>query len=101
MDERIIDFEKVAEDGEKLKKYAENLYEYLTEVQNLIKNTESSFDSEAGREMRTKFNNSARKFEEFKNVVNNYGQYLVTYAEGQANREKAYITAITTGIGDL
>ena len=39
MDERIIDFEQVAEDGEKLKNYAVELYECLMEVQRLIKNT--------------------------------------------------------------
>ena len=101
MDERIIDFEQVAEDGEKLKNYAVELYECLMEVQRLIKNTETSFDSEAGREMRTKFNNSARKFEEFKKVINDYGQYLVSYAEGQKENEQNFITAITEGIGEL
>ena len=82
MDERIIDFEQVAEDGEKLKNYAVELYECLME-------------------MRTKFNNSARKFEEFKKVINDYGQYLVTYAEGQKENEQNFITAITEGIGEL
>lgn len=101
MDERIIDFEQVAEDGRQLKSYAVELYECLTEVQQLIKNTESSFDSEAGDAMRTKFNNSAKKFEEFRDVVSNYGEYLVTYADGQKERETGYITAITEGIGDL
>lgn len=87
--ESTLDRVKINKAGEDLIDKAQQMYESLGRVKNLIEGSKSYFDSEAGNSLRTKFNTSAEKFEEFKTFYNTYGEFLKTFSDNVQRYENA------------
>lgn len=77
-----IDPKKVHEAGTTILNEANTMKQALDCIKDIINNTKNYFQSEGGDEVRTKFNESAQKFEEFKKFINEYGDFLKSYSEG-------------------
>lgn len=72
--------EEVNTAGENIINNAKKMYKSLDNIKQLINGSKSYFDSEAGDDLRRKFNESASKFEEFKNYIIQYGDFLKTFS---------------------
>ena len=80
-DKRIFDTAKLREEGKDIKKYAKNMHTELKNVDAAIKNSTTCFDSQAGEDLRKNFKSSSAKFDEFKKLMDDYGQYLFNLAK--------------------
>lgn len=78
-----IDTKKVNAAGENIINQGNAMYNALKNIEELMKSSAKSFDSEAGEKLRANFRASAEKFEEFKKEVASYGNYLKNYGENQ------------------
>lgn len=78
-----IDFAKVNKAGEEIINQGNQMFNSLTNIQNIINNGKKSFDSEGGAAIRKNFNESAKKFADFKKFVAEYGQFLQEYSDMQ------------------
>lgn len=71
-----ITLAEVNKAGEDLKANAKKMYDSLEIIKGLVNESKSYFDSPAGDEIRKKFNTSAEKFENFKQFLDSYGEFL-------------------------
>lgn len=78
-----IDFAKVNKAGDDIISQGNAMYNALTAIQNIINNGKKDFDSEGGDAIRKNFNDSAKKFDDFKKFVAEYGQFLQSYSDVQ------------------
>ena len=62
--------------SEDIKENAKKMYDSLEKIKSLVDGSKSYFDSKAGDEIRKKFNTSAEKFEEFRQFLDQYGEFL-------------------------
>lgn len=98
--ESKLDRAKINSAGEDLITDVQKMYESLGRVKNLIDGSKSYFDSDAGNSLRTKFNTSAEKFDEFKTFLNTYGEFLKTFSGNVQKFEDAVKEAVD-GIPNL
>lgn len=75
--------------GEDLIDQVTKMYSSLTNIKNLVEGSKSFFNSPAGDSVRTSFNASAEKFENFRSEFNSYGEYLKTFAGNVEKYEEA------------
>ena len=71
-----ITIEEVNKAGEDIKENAKKMYDNNKKIKSLVDGSKSYFDSKAGDEIRKKFNTSAEKFEEFRQFLDQYGEFL-------------------------
>lgn len=81
--------EEVNKSGEDIIENANKMYQSLSRIKELINASKSYFDSDAGKELRKKFNDSASKFEEFKTYLTEYGEFLKNFSGNIAKFEDA------------
>lgn len=91
--ESKLNITKINEAGESLVDNAGKMYTSLNNIKNLIEGSKSYFDSPAGDRVRTKFNASAEKFEEFKGFLESYGNFLKTFSGNVKSFEDAVLEA--------
>lgn len=80
---RKIDPEKVGQDGADIKKYGKEMYNALQEAKRLMEASKEVFDQDAADDMRASFKTVSDKFDDFDKLVEEYGNYLIEYAENQ------------------
>ena len=68
---------------------ANNMFQSLQNVRTLINNSKQFFDSPAGQKVRTKFDQSAREFENFKNFLKSYGEFCQNFSRNMQSVEQA------------
>lgn len=86
--DRIFDTEKLREEGNEIKSCANHMYEDLQSIKREMESSTSCFDSKAGEDLRANFNHSASKFEEFKKLMDDYGNYLISLAQQKEEMER-------------
>ena len=96
MSTRKFDFARLNEAGKDIKSAASKMETELKSVDTAMKNSKAAFDSDAGEELRQRFNQASAKFDELKKMMDDYGQYLITEAERQKQREMKLKTAAGT-----
>lgn len=75
-----IDIKEVQQKGATLQQKADDMFATLQKAQEVIKNTEASFDSPEGRAMREQFAEYSRSFSNFKQDVDEFGRFTKQYA---------------------
>lgn len=75
-----IDIKEVQQKGATLQQKADDMFVTLQKAQEVIKNTEASFDSREGRAMREQFAEYSRSFSNFKQDVDEFGKFTKQYA---------------------
>ncbi len=78
-----IDPFRVQKAGETIRTHANKMLASLNEIKSIVNNSKSYFQSDGGDATRKNFNSSAAKFDEFKKFIDEYGQFLESYAGGQ------------------
>lgn len=91
--DRIFDTLKLRDEGKDIKTHAGNMYKELQNVSKEMNSSTSCFDSQAGEDLRQNFKASAAKFEEFKKVMEDYGEYLIKLADQKEDMEKKLSSA--------
>lgn len=84
----IFDTYELRNEGKNIKTYAGKMYDELENVKKEMQNSTSCFDSDAGKTLRQNFEASAKKFEEFKKVMEDYGDYLIKLADQKEERNR-------------
>ena len=92
-----LDAAKIKQAGVDIEENVTQMYQSLERVKTLINESRSFFDSDSARKMRNKFNTSAEKFDEYKNFLKTYGEYLKNFS-GNVVR---YNEAVSEGLGDI
>lgn len=92
-----IEVGKVSQAGIDVRTNAGKMYQSLSRIRQLVKESSSYFDSQAGAEIRTKFEQSAAEFENFKTFLNQYGEFLETHAKNV----NAFEAAVEEGLSQI
>lgn len=96
-DVRIIDTDRVMQDGRDIKNYGSKMYDELKAVQKLMHDSKEAYDEDSGDQLRLSFDTIAKNFEEFKKLVDDYGDFLIKYAEHQIEIDKKLKANSTLG----
>lgn len=98
--ESTLDRAKINSTGEDMLTEVAKMYTSLNNVKNLVAQSKTYFDSDAGNELRRKFNASADKFSEFQSFLNTYGEFLKTFS-GNIQKFEDAVRAAVNGIPTL
>lgn len=85
--------ENVKQNGIDICAKTKEMMSSLEIIKGYVNGTKDCFDSEAGDAIRSKFNKSAEKFEEFRSFLNSYGEFLQNYASNVTSFEEAMRSA--------
>ena len=84
-----INPEKVQEQGRQIQQHGNKMLTTLQEVEQKMQNViNSSVQSEGGKAILAQFQKSANQFGEFKKNIDDYGTFLIEYAETQIQLNK-------------
>lgn len=83
-----LDFEKIEQAGNDIKQSSKEMFNILKEVNNVMTNSKSVYDSKSGEEVRTSFKKNSAEFDEFKEKMDKYGEFLVQEAERRKKSDK-------------
>lgn len=92
-----LDISKINQAGEDLLSNVQKMYDSLQQIKTLVDGSKSFFDSPAGNDIRSKFNQSAEKFSAYKTFLNTYGEFLKTYSANV----KTYEQAVQEAAGEI
>ena len=76
MDHLNISLEQVSETASVLRTLNQSMYDSLQQMKRFMNNTDSSWMSEAGETIRTRFNQFAVRFESQKEDIDSYARFL-------------------------
>lgn len=75
-----IDVQKVKDAGASIKTEGDKMYNALQNIKDIVNNTKRCLQSDGGDAARSNFNTSAKKFDEFKKFIYEYGDFLQNYS---------------------
>ena len=74
-----IDVTKVNQAGRTIIDEGTKMFNALEDIKDIVNNTKKCLQSDGGDAARSNFNSSATKFDEFKNFIHEYGEFLQSY----------------------
>lgn len=92
-----IEVSNVNRAGEDLIDNTSKMYTSLENIATLIEGSSAFFESNAGAELRSKFNKSAAEFQNFRTFLNQYGEFLKTHA----TNVNAFESAVEEGLSQI
>ena len=92
-----IESGRVSSAGADLMATTPKMYNALNTISGLISGSASCFDSAAGAQLRSQFQQTAAQFETFRSFLNQYGEFLETHA----SNVNAFEAAVEEGLGQI
>lgn len=80
-----IDPTKVNKAGRTIVEEGNKMYNALEGIKDIVNNTKKCLRSDGGDAARANFNSSAAKFDEFKNFIHDYGEFLQNYGKSHVD----------------
>lgn len=87
MDSVLLDFTKIDQAGQDIKKSAKTMADCLEDVRKIMKDSKRSYDSDSGDKLRQNFERVASKFNEFKTQMDAYGDFLIKEAAARQDSD--------------
>ena len=85
----MVNSKSVKQSGGEIITNANTMYQKLSRIQELVKQSSDGFDSEAGNKIRSQFNSSAEKFRDFEAFLKTYGEFLQNFAGNVVSYEQS------------
>ena len=79
--ESSLNREKINQTGADILESADQMYNSLSRIKDLVDQSKNYFDSEAGESVRNKFTTSAEQFEKFRADLKSYGEFLKIFSD--------------------
>ena len=78
----VWDIQKTIQESNRLIAASEEIYRILMNSKTIVAGTASSFDGEAGKKFRQKFDALEKDFQNFKKDIESFGAHMKSYGEG-------------------